>query len=273
MSNLLASAQLPRDVIVNAQPAAGMKNDFGEGALEQAKVKKFFFGDGKDNNVAHVRKRETALIRFLGRAVRMSFYLTICLCGVVAATVSMVVLANRYDGSDAVRAAAVAVAVRQAFFARALYQVLWFFNLKYRKPVFHTTDQFFSRTPGQSRDGSRMPSRAGSFSDLASPGGSLRPASPPDLAQVEVLITRRALSDARYGPGYVAAASAQSPEASANSSASNSPAGVSSAGGGAGGGANNKGAREPPLVQDRQSSELYSDGGEVVLVNEGDHVV
>ena len=131
-----------------------------------AKLRKFFLdGSANVSRMAHVRRRETALVRFLGRSIRANTKLSFFLFLYALASVAVVFVADWHDASPSVRALALLCAIQVACLALALYQLFWFFANKFRVSARASMPPTVTPGPSKqaSREGSRVASRPGSF--------------------------------------------------------------------------------------------------------------
>jgi hypothetical protein len=112
------------DVILNAaKGGAGSVHDVFP-AGNSSKLRKFFLGDNNASHTAKTRRKETRFVRFLGRAVRMSFFLALSLLGFAASMLAYHFCAQRVDASLDVRRVALAMAFAQTFLALGVAQLL-----------------------------------------------------------------------------------------------------------------------------------------------------
>jgi len=141
----LTATPIADDVILNKTPGeSGSASPLDANA--PVKLKKFFIESKSAHDashMAHVRRRETALIKFLGRSVRANFFLALFLLGYIGSSVSLLYWDGQYDDSTTVRNFALSVAFQLLCFELAVYQILWFFvgffALVYRSLTFAVT--------------------------------------------------------------------------------------------------------------------------------------
>jgi len=82
----------------------------------------------------NARKREQALVEFIGRALTMAFYVSVGLFAYIGLTIAFVVLQPVEDPSPLIRLVGLVLALRIMVFSYVLYQILWFLDKKCALP-------------------------------------------------------------------------------------------------------------------------------------------